>query len=329
MRLNRDNAAEVAFLSLATLYSFTIPLKGSISLLDMLILFSFFAGYLWRRSKMAVEHHEIIGPAAKLADLPKMQRRLGVLAIVVIAAIVILSVAKPFAEALVAAGSDLGIDSFLLVQWLAPLASEAAEFVVCVIFALKLMPTAALGTLISSKINQWTLLVAMLPLVFSLGASFQQGSTQLLSLPLGDRQNAEFFLTAAQSLFSTAVLLTLSLNLRNAMMLFSLFATQVAFGFIMRDDPAGTTLTLNIFAWIYLSLAVSIIVISLPAVRELVRVGLFNRESRLLDRLGDDEADAPVGATQPHADDLPKAEPVAVAAEERQPVRARQSLTTL
>lgn len=97
----------------------------------------------------------------------------------------------------------------------------------------------------------------------------------------------------------------------------------------MRDDPAGTTLTLNIFAWIYLSLAVSIIVISLPAVRELVRVGLFNRESRLLDRLGDDEADAPVGATQPHADDLPKAEPVAVAAEERQPVRARQSLTTL
>ena len=56
-----------------------------------------------------------------------------------------------------ATGLTLGIDEFLLVQWLAPLASEAPEFVVVALFAWRGQGTPALGTLVSSKINQWTL----------------------------------------------------------------------------------------------------------------------------------------------------------------------------
>mgnify|MGYP003335434889 CR=1 FL=1 len=51
-----------------------------------------------------------------------------------LAAVVILLCAEPFAESLVASGSELGIDQFLLVQWLAPLASEAPEFIVAILF---------------------------------------------------------------------------------------------------------------------------------------------------------------------------------------------------
>lgn len=52
--------------------------------------------------------------------------------------------------------------------------------------------------MVSDKINQWTLLVGMLPLAMSLGAG------GLTALPLDARQHEEFLLTAAQSLWSRA-----------------------------------------------------------------------------------------------------------------------------
>ena len=75
----------------------------------------------------------------------------------------ILLCAKPFADNLVAAGTELGIDRFLLVQWLAPLASEAPEFIVATIFAARGKGTAAIAMLISSKVDQWTLLDQVAP----------------------------------------------------------------------------------------------------------------------------------------------------------------------
>src|SRR5207237_9209895 len=76
--------------------------------------------------------------------------------------------AEPFAESLVAAGKGMGIDEFLLVQWVAPLASESPEFIVAFLFALKGAAAAVMGTMISSKVNQWTLLVGALPAAFAL-----------------------------------------------------------------------------------------------------------------------------------------------------------------
>ncbi len=72
---------------------------------------------------------------------------------------------------------------------------------------------AGLTTLISDKINQWTLLVGMLPLAMTVGAG------ALSSLPLDARQHQEFFLTAGQSLFGLALLLRLRLGLVGALAL--------------------------------------------------------------------------------------------------------------
>jgi cation:H+ antiporter len=141
----------------------------------------------------------------------------------VAAAVIVLLVAKSFATALVATGTQVGIDEFLLVQWLAPLASEAPEFVVVAIFAWRAAADAALGTVVSSKVNQWTLLVGMLPLVYSVAMG------GISNLPLDGRQEQEILLTAAQSVFAIALLLDRRLSLIGASLLFGLFAVQFVF----------------------------------------------------------------------------------------------------
>jgi cation:H+ antiporter len=221
--LEQRNRLELSVLLAATLYAFVLPLKGSISLLDMGALVALFGVYVWRVARQVAEAPHLVGPAATIGGLAPARRRLVTAALALGAAGAILLVAKPFAKALVATGLALGVDEFLLVQWLAPLASEAPEFVVVSLFAWRGLTGPALGALVSSKINQWTLLVAMLPLVFSVA------SGEVVALPLDRRQQEEVLLTAAQSLFALVLLLDLRLGLVGAGALFGLFAMQLLF----------------------------------------------------------------------------------------------------
>jgi cation:H+ antiporter len=207
----------------ATAYAFIIPLKGNLSWIDLVVLVAIFGVYLWRLTKLPAEAPHLLGPAETIASLGKSRRRVVSGALALVAALTVLLLAERFAESLVATGEQLHIDKFFLVQWVAPLASEAPEFVVVCIFAWRMAAGAALGALVSSKINQWTLLVAMLPLVYaiSLGA--------LEPLPLDGRQREEVLLTAAQSLFAVLMLLDLRLSLWGAGMIFGLFAIQFVF----------------------------------------------------------------------------------------------------
>src|SRR5207253_6519159 len=122
------------------------------------------------------------------------------------AVLVVLACAEHFADSLVATGRTFGVSEFFLVQWLAPLASEAPELLVAGLYAWRLNTNAGLGTLVSSKVNQWTLLVGTLPIAFA----FTSGSWH--GLPIIARQREEVLLTAAQSLFAVAVLASLSLT---------------------------------------------------------------------------------------------------------------------
>ena len=106
-------------------------------------------------------------------------------------------------------------------QWVAPLASEAPELIVAGLFAWRLNTSAGLGTLLSSKVNQWTLLVGSLPIVFAISAG------HLTGLPLDSLQREELFLTAAQSVFAIAVLANRSMSVREAWLLFGLFIVAV------------------------------------------------------------------------------------------------------
>lgn len=220
VELEPSHGLELVALLAATAYAFVLPFKGNISLVDCAVLATIFAVYVWRLARLPAEEPHLVGPARTIAALPTNRRRGAVALLGAGAAAVVLLVAKPFATALVATGTDLGVDEFLLVQWLAPLASEAPEFVVVGIFAWRAAGQAALGTVVSSKVNQWTLLVGMLPLVYAIALGAAE------PLPLDGRQQDEVLLTAAQSLFAVTLLLDRRLSLSGAGILFGLFAVQ-------------------------------------------------------------------------------------------------------
>ena len=77
---------------------------------------------------------------------------------------------------------------------------------VATLFAWRLASRTGLGALISSKVNQWTLLVGSLPIVFSIFAGGLHG------LPLDTQQRVELFVTAAQSVFAVAIVASRSVS---------------------------------------------------------------------------------------------------------------------
>lgn len=226
---------DVGVLAIVAVLAFFIPITGQIALWFGVILIAIFALYLWKAGR-AVEddgEEEFVGTAAHIAGLPTRLRRITFVSMFVVSAAIILSSAEPFADSLVDAGSSLGVDSFFLVQWLAPLASEAPEFIVAVLFALRGQGAAAIGTLIASKINQWTLLVGSLPIAHLAGG----GGT---ALPLDGRQVEEFVLTASQTVMGVAIIVALRFHRWAAVALVALFAVQ----FFVTDETGRYVLSI-------------------------------------------------------------------------------------
>jgi len=218
--LHETQWVEITYLAMATLYSFIIPLKGNLTLIDTVILVLLFAMYTRRVAQMEMVEPEIVGPAKILANMNTICRRSSTALAFIFSGAVIFLVAEPFAVSLVASGQVLGVDEFYLVQWLAPLASESPEFIVAATWALRGAAGTALKVLISSKINQWTLLVGTIPLVYAISGGV------IKPFGLDDLQNHELLLTAAQSLFGVAVLVNLRFSRANGLLLATLFLLQ-------------------------------------------------------------------------------------------------------
>ncbi len=267
--LRPDNAVEILFLALPSIYAFAIVLKGQIDVVDLVVLLGLFVAYLWRVSKLPKggrsteaaaddeeddDEEDEVGPAAALGLLSPRRQWAVITGLSIAAAGIIAIIAAPFAESLIASGTALHLNQFLLIQWLAPLAGEAPEVILTILFTWSLRPTTALGALVSDKINQWTLLVGMIPLFYSLGLG------RLGALPLDARQHEEFFLTAAQSVFAVALLLRLRLTLAGGLALFGLFGLQVTLAWIFHADEARTIQTLTALAWFYLGATAVLII---------------------------------------------------------------------
>ncbi len=214
---------ELVTLLVATVYAFLLPLKRTLSIWDTVFFIGLFVVYIRGASQGHVEEPGLAGPPERIALLPRGWRRAATLALFLFPAYAIFLSAEPFANGLLHNARRLGIEEFILIQWLAPLASESPEFIVAVIFALRNNPTAGLGTLISSKVNQWTLLVGMLPLVYAISGGHLQ------PMALDARQVEELFLTAAQSLLALVILANLQFGMGEAVLLLALFALQFAF----------------------------------------------------------------------------------------------------
>jgi cation:H+ antiporter len=219
--LERGQAIELAVLLLATLYAFTLPFRGGLSLIDTVVFGALFGVYVWAASRAESHEPELVGPARLVGNLSKGPRRFWTLILFLFAAATIFASAEPFAEGLVETGLQSGVDEFLLVQWLAPLASESPEFLVAILFAWRGNAAAGMRAMVSSKVNQWTLLVGTLALVYSIA------SGRPATLPLDGRQSMELFLTSAQSLFAVVLIVALALDWKGGLALFALFIAQL------------------------------------------------------------------------------------------------------
>ncbi|HEX9761575.1 MAG TPA: sodium:proton exchanger [Acidimicrobiia bacterium] len=222
VNLTRAQSVDIAYLTVASIYGLSLFLKPSLTLYDAAILVAIYVAYMFRLSKAPASTPHLVGPSAYIALLDRRWRRLVNYIGFALAAGVILVVAEPFAHSLIDVGEELGISEFLLVKWLAPLASEAPELLVAILFAWRLAARTGIGALISSKVNQWTLLVGTLPIVFSIFAGRFHG------LPLDSIQRVELWVTAAQSVFAVAIIASRSVSRREAWVMLALFAAQLA-----------------------------------------------------------------------------------------------------
>lgn len=219
--IEKERRTELVFLGIATLYAFLIPLKGSLAWYDGLVFLGIYISYIALAAHRPPVEGEAEGTAKLITRLSRPKRRFAIVGVFLFAGLVIWANSAPFCEGLIATGRAFRINEFLLVQWLAPVASEAPEFIVALMFAWRGQAGLALGSLLSAKLNQWTLLVGMIPGVFAVAHS-----SAAHPLPMNHLQLSEILLTAAQSLLAVVLLAGLRLSIGGALLLFGLFVGQ-------------------------------------------------------------------------------------------------------
>lgn len=232
VRIEQDRRTEVLFLGLATAYAFVIPLKGTLAWYDGIVFLTLYAWYMRVTSRRPAAEQEPHGPAEVLARLPATRRRMATWGLFAFAGAAILANAEAFSEGLIGTGSMLHVSRFVLVQWLAPIASEAPEFIVALMFVLRGKAGMALGSLLCAELNQWTLLVGMIPGAYALS----HGSLDH-PIPMGGLQMHEILLTAAQSLLAVVMLASLRLTVGQALLLLALFVGQLVTPSVIAATP--------------------------------------------------------------------------------------------
>lgn len=248
LRLDARHAVTIAYLAVASAYAFVIVLKRTLSLLDSLALVAIYGLYIYtglRTRKLESDVAELsedeVGVGAATKALAPRRRALAIAAFLAAGAFVLFLGAEPFMDSLLTSARHAGVSEFALIQWVAPFLSEFPESLTAFLWAATVVRAPlGLGNLMSSKLNQWTLLIAAIPIAYSVG------SGHTAALVLTPQSVDEIFLTAAQSLFGTVVVLRLRFHLRDAVLLTLLFLVQFAI-------PVERVHV--VIAWIYLGLA--------------------------------------------------------------------------
>jgi cation:H+ antiporter len=76
VQLRPQQRTDVGFLLVATLWAFSIPIRGQISLLDLVVLGAMFVADIIRAAREEVEEPELIGAAAALGAMPQRPPRI-------------------------------------------------------------------------------------------------------------------------------------------------------------------------------------------------------------------------------------------------------------
>ena len=235
IQLSPHQSVEVVGLFFPLLYAVVIWLKANLHLYDALVLIALYAAYLILLSKLPPEEREGIedleAVPRHIALAPRKSRILAISGCFFVGGVLIYFTAEPFLGSLIAVAATIGIPSFLVIQWFAPVISEFPELASTFYFARQEKHASiAIMNIVSSNINQWTLLVAMLPAVFSLS----RGGVS--SFALDDQQRVELLLTIGQSCVAMIFLANMRIDWWEAVAMFSLFAAQFVLPAIFGED---------------------------------------------------------------------------------------------
>ncbi len=115
IQLEAAQGIEIATLLVATLYSFVIPLKKSLTVWDAAFFLALFGIYLFRASRADHVEPKLGGPSEWMATFRLPLRRSAMWGLFLLAGVGIFLAAEPFAEGLLTIGRKWGIEEFLLV----------------------------------------------------------------------------------------------------------------------------------------------------------------------------------------------------------------------
>ncbi len=228
IRLDDEHAIEVMGLLPPIAYFLVILLKGTLTLFDSAVLIGIYAAYLFVLQKLPAQCDERLEdvdrvPRAVLKMKPTY-RNLTIAGMFLAGGFWLYFVAHPFLYSMLALAGFLGVSNFVFVQWVAPFLSEFPEKVTAFNWARKVRKAPmGLMNMVSSNINQWTVLVAMIPIVYS----FSRGEVSVVNFD--HHQRIEIFLTMAQSFLGFLFLANMEFRWYEALGLFALWLIQFVF----------------------------------------------------------------------------------------------------
>ncbi len=130
-------------------------------------------------------------------------------------------VTHPFVDSLKGLALTAGISEFVFIQWVAPFLSEFPEKVSAFKWASTVRQAPmALMNMVSSNINQWTVLAGMIPVVYSMSVG------SITAVPFDGMHRHEVLLTILQSLLGMMLLVNMRYTLSEALIIFVLWFAQ-------------------------------------------------------------------------------------------------------
>ena len=229
IKLQPEHAVEVIGLVPPLLYFIVIVWKQSISWIDAVVLLLLYVGYLLVLLRNPPHNVEELADAPRASQWAVRQRgwrrRAAIGALFGGGGFLLYVTAHPFLESMLAVAATLGISQFVLVQWVAPFLSEFPEKVSAFLWARRVTHAPmALMNMVSSNINQWTVLAAMIPLVFGYSHYHHTGTWADFHFDTGQR--LEITLTLLQTGLGLVVLANMEFDWFDATALFVLWLVQ-------------------------------------------------------------------------------------------------------
>jgi len=228
IELRPEDSIQTWALIVSSGYFTIIILRRRFILLDGFILLGMFVGYLVLLSFLPAEEEgkeDLLAPSRVLVDLPKRVCLSVVGGVLVLAGATMVLIANPFVDSMKAVASGFGIREFYFVQWVAPFLTEFPEKVTAFYWAKRVTRApVALLNMVSSKVNQWTLLASMIPFVYEL--SEWRAGVAVKPVEIADKLAPELWLSLAMTMYGAACLLKRRFTGTNCAILFVLWFVQ-------------------------------------------------------------------------------------------------------